>query len=122
MTATNAETSTDKYYHVKVRKNTNEEFYELNLQRDTVLHNVVHPYFEGSKILLGGMIIDAADVERLQVYLTVKTSYEIIDNYRKYRNSFRQSSPEPDYSDNWFITDRAIDVTQYFINSILYTI
>lgn len=63
------------------------------------------------------MIINAPDVERVQVYGTKEISYTMIDNYRKYWNSLKRTSPEPDYSDKWFFENRAIDVTQNFITS-----
>src|SRR6266545_3082742 len=110
--------STEKVYHLKIRKNTNEEFYEMDLHENTVHSKIINPYFQGGKLLFGGMIIDAADVQRLQIYLTSKVSLELKDIHQKYRHSFKQSTPEPDYSDDWVLSTYGVDVTRNFINSI----
>ena len=105
------------FYHVKIRIN-GRDFYERDLRESTLKTNIIKPYYEGGKILLGGMIMNAPEVERVQIYLTSETSYTIIDNYRRWWKTFKRSSPEPDYSDKWFFEDRAIDVTKNFISSI----
>jgi hypothetical protein len=74
-----SEDAVSRFYHVKIRKD-GMDFYERDLLESIVITNIIKPYYEGGKILLGGMIMNAPEVERVQVYVTTRISYTIIES------------------------------------------
>jgi predicted nucleotide-binding protein len=101
-------------YHVRVtpRSDPNHPEVRLDLTREQLEERFLSPYREGRPIVIGGKTIAPEDIERIQISFTDHSSDELLPVVR----AELQASPVIRWlSEEWYVADRAKDVTDELI-------
>src|ERR1700729_496750 len=101
-------------YHVRITNRTNRSRDELalDLDEETLLKRFVQPYLEGAPITTGGTTIPGAEIERIRINRTERTSAELIPAIQAERRARRSFTIVPD---EWHVTEKGENLTDDFI-------
>ena len=103
------------FYHVRITLKSNRTFDEvkLDLTRGTLIERFIKPYESGHPIITSGKTIDVLDIERLKINKTRDSSATLLPIIRARRKASK--SIALGISDEWYVTDEGVDVTDDLI-------
>lgn len=102
-------------YHVRItpRSDRSHDEIKLDLTEEQLRERFLRPYWAGNSITIGGRSIPCDDIERIRISYTEENSEQLLPIIHAER---RQSQVVAvGISDEWYVADRGIDVTDDFI-------
>lgn len=101
-------------YHIRISNRTDRSHEEIKLDmtREQVKERFITPYKNGRAIMISGKTIPFDAIERINITYTEQSSDQLLPIIRAERLT---SDLPTEYSDEWVVADRGVDVTDEFI-------
>lgn len=107
--------SEDEYYHVRIttKSDRGNDEVKLDLSKEQLTERFLKPYENGTIIIVNGKPIESDDIERFKINRTDVDSSRLLPQIIAKRSA--SASIVPHISDEWYVTDKGVDVTDEFI-------
>jgi len=104
-----------EYYHVRITTKSNRwgDEIKLDLSKEQLTERFLIPYENGTVITANGKSIEPKDIGRIKINRTDVDSSRLLPQIRAERSS--SGCTVPGISNEWYVTDKGVDMTDEFI-------